>query len=469
MTLTQDQIMILGQESEIGKHEADRQAEIEKRIAILFDDWRDQLLEKIKPQLSPKTQVKIGAFTDTTVNPALDILEDISDIYTIPPLRSFQDKTYEEIYESAEINQTMETSNLFMNALNTVILYPVWRTYGEEIKIVVDILTPNVLTVIASEADPTRPEMVFIKKRLDDRKGYTPDNTIWIAWTAEDHYMIDTESQAIPIPGNESAINPYGVLPFVFIHRQAPLDAIWNETAGSDLFELTILNGINRTYDQFSRTFNSFKQLAITGNYKQLPEAIMSTPDQAVAVEGEGVDVNILDFTMDFKSLDEQRARHIATVADQYGISLSKSTAVSEAASGRALIVQGAKYTRKRQKQIKIFERAEKELFELIKILRAKGPENTGKGNVDTSEMKIDFVEPEVYIDDNVKLDVLQKEVAGNLKSMVDAFIARNPDFANDRAGAEKALKRTIEENNKYNAMIDTPLKNALDRIEKEE
>ena len=68
-----------------------------------------------------------------------------------------------------------------------------------------------------------------------------------------------------------------------------------------------------------------------------------------------------------------------------------------------------------------------------------------------------------------VRGDVLQKEVAGNLKSMVDAFIARNPDFANDRAGAEKALKRTIEENNKYNAMIDTPLKNALDRIEKEE
>lgn len=463
MPLTIDQLNIIAREGDLRRKEEERQNAIEKRLSVLADDWDDQLKEAIAPQLSPETREKISAYIDSTQNPAKDIINDISDIYTFAPHRTFDPSgVYEDIYAAAEVDGQMEIVNRLTNGLNEVILYPVWRKSGGVPKIYIDILTPNVVTVIASDEDPTVPEVVLIKKRFDDRIGFTPDNTYYVAWTKEEHYLVDYQGKPSALETNPNMINPFGVLPFIFIHRERPIDSVWNETGGNDLFELTIKNGINATYDWLTRIKNGFKQPAISGNMKDgPPKAIMSTPDVALYIKGEGVNIQMLDYQVDLKALDESRARHIQAVADQFGIKVDSGGQVQEGESGRALIIRNEKFNRNRIKQLKVYEKAEKELFELIKIIRAKGPDGNG-GEPDNTGMVIDFKEPEATVDEKTKLEILGMEVEMNVKSMVDAFIARNPDYADDRDGAQKELSRVIEENNKYRNMIDAPLMDAL-------
>jgi hypothetical protein len=460
MPLTAEDQVKLSKMASLDSKEQQRQKEIEDRIAILEDDWKDQIATDMAPRVSKETAAITYNFITMQENPFKTVTEDLSTLYKTGVSREFDGpgaEKYEEIYQNIEMDTLMEQAQFFMNGLNDAALYPVWRDGAVD----VDLLTPNVITVITKAGDPTAAEKVLIKRRKNEIDDYTPENTYWVVWTETEHYWVSSltlwEPQAIE--GNPEMINPYGKIMLVFLHRYRQIDQFWNRTKGNDLIDMNFKNADDRTMDWFTRYFNSFKSLGVTGQYDSLPQGMNLTPDVVIGIEGNGVSMQVLDWQADLEGLNQDRAQSVEAVLKPKGITISEQT-TGEAESGIALFIRNRKLKQFREQQVKIMMQAEQELFELIKLVDSYW--TTGKAVDDGTTLTITYEAEEIYIDPQVKLEIQEKEMSLGLASKVDIFMARNPDFKGDRQEALKKLQEIADENNELAQRRDSVFMDAL-------
>lgn len=467
MPLNAEELLYLQNIKNLSGIEHDRQVASENRLSILNDDWKNLILERLKKLVSDETYNNVAEFVDITVNPFKSIIEDISHVYMLPPNRTFDGekeavKFWEALYKALWLNETLKLSNEYMNALNETVLYVVWRNERPE----VDILTPNILSVLTAENDNTKPEKYFIKRRYNPADGYTLENTYWIVWTETEHYMLDKDLNEVPFPDNKEMVNPWGVLPFVTLHRKLPVDSYWNDTAGNDLYELAIIHGCKKLLDNFTRAYNSFKHPIVSGQLDKEPVGMISSPDSILTFEGTDLSVTIADMQVALENLNNDRKAAIAAVANIYGVDWHLYETQHEE-SGKAKEIKSAKLTSRRRTQEEIFQRAENELFGIMKRINDI---STGKNpDADKTEMSVKFVEPEPYISPKDKLDMDEKEIGMDLKDKVDVFMERNPEYKGDRKAAEQKLIEIHESNQRFREMRDASISEELNREELEE
>ena len=467
MPLNAEEFLYIQHLKNLSGIEHDRQVASDNRLLILNDDWKELVLERLKKLVSDETYNNVADFVNITVNPFKSIIEDISQVYALPPNRTFEgdeDKVefWSTLYNELWFNEILKVSNGYMNALNETILYVVWRNGRPE----VDVLTPNILTVLTADNDATKPEKFFIKRRYDPNKDYIPDNTYWIVWTEGEHYMLDKNIKVVPFPDNKNMINPWGILPFVTLHRKLPVDSYWNDTAGNDLYELAIIHGVKKLLDDFTRAYNSFKHPIVSGHLDEEPVGLVSSPDSILAFKGTDLNVVIADMQVALDKLNDDRKAAIAAVANVYGVDWHLYETEHEE-SGKAKDIKNKKLLGKQRTQEEIFLRAENELFNIMKRINSI---STGKNpDADKTEMSLKFTEPEPYIDPKTKLDMDEKEIALDLKDKVDVFMERNQQYKGDRNAAEKRLLEIHESNQRFRDMRDASISEELNRIELEE
>lgn len=462
MPLNAKQVIEMSKESLLYASEAARQAEIEDRINMLQDDWADQIKSKIRKKLSDESYAKMINFIDISENPLKILAHDLAGLYVKPPRREFTGSSeyWENLYEEAGINDIMGLASELLQVTNDIGLRPVWRNEMTA----VDIITPNVATVLVDPEDPLKMVQLMLKRRYDPRDTYTISNTYWVVWTEENHYIVSDKTMwtPSPVPGtenNEDMLNPYApIIPIVFIHMAGQYDTFWNTTTGRDLVNMNLNVGEHKTLDGFTRLYNSFKQPVITGRELDVPSGIVVSPDTAMKITGDEVNVQLLDWMADLDALRKDRSDDVDRIFQQRGVQ-DTSFQASEV-SGRALLIRNAKLTRNRIKQEKRFLKAEQQLFELIQMVDTYN--RTGALPKKFEEVKISFENEEVIADPKDRLEIQLKEIEAGLKSKIDVFIERNPDYKNDREGAMEKLKEIEKENNELAQIKDSVLTDAL-------
>ena len=430
---------------DLGNREAARMAATEKRLRLLNDNWKDQVIDEIRGRVKEETLKKLRLYVTTKDNPYKKIINRLSQSYINDPSRKFPESTatqaeaHGQWYNNNAVSQLMSRAQLYMNATNDLLIY--MRRVGTDIEPC--ILTGNVVIVIGSEEKPTVPEVVFIRYLENPNDTATPDNTYWVVWTPAEHFMIDKNGINRPVGDNSKMINPWGVMPFVYLHRTPPVDYFFDETSGQDLVDLSLNIGVNDTMDNYSRFYSGFKQGAVIGDFDDPASGILLDPDNIVAVHGSNVTFQVLDWQLDLDALEEDKRRQKERTSRNHGVDSGIGEANREK-SGIAFAMDSADLMELREEQSKILALAEKEIFKLKLIMEA-----AMTGRKPTKEtLSITFPKPEVYIAPETELQMQVEEIAAGLTSKVDVYMKRNQ--LTDRTEAIDALKRIQEENDMF-------------------
>ena len=459
MPLTLEQTIKMSKIKDILERENQRQERSLARLRMLKDDFREAAKQQLKKYVSNDTWKKLCEMINCTINVYDTVISEISMIYNENPQRIFEPvnesetaahhvEIIESIYKKNRINQKMKKANRYLNAVNTVALHPVFRKGT----IAVDLLTPNVLSIEQDDEDLTAATLVAIRKEYVDSMSTKIGTAKHTVWTAESHYQVsgDFEKKSM----NENDINPYGFLPFVFIHREVPDGNFWDETSGNDLYECTLIASCLQTLIDSYFVWNSFKQLAI--NSRDLPDGLAHAPDKVIHLESPDDSATVLDFTIALKELLESLRTYITSVAQNYGIDWNSLVLQAQEASGRALRIKSSKLQRLWNNQLEIFQDAETELFEQIKKIYYV---HTG---IDLQvEMKIKFSPMENYRDEREDLENLKAEMDFNLKDLVMIFMERNKGYKNYEEAKDKVAE-IIKTNNEMKGLIDDPVDKIL-------
>lgn len=392
------------------------------RLDMLRDDFKDAVILKIADCFTdPVSRDITSKYVNTSQNPYKKIITRLSRCYKKTPIRIMKRggeilprEQVEDImqrYDEAGVDKKMKSANLLLNAVNTVFVGPVYR----DGKLCLDILTPDQVSVVPNETDPTKIDALFIpKERWYDGKL----QKYWMVWTPESHYMIVShrryESQTHgyveimgdpePVGNNTKMVNPWGVIPYVDIHRTEHEAEFWDITSGDDLYQFGLCVAYRNTLLDFMATWQSFKQVACEADQKPSNNPTLSPG--TVLWGTRGAKWTAIDLQANFDQIRGDLERYAAGVSRNYGVTLESYNAPTQQ-SGVALKIGNQELSDYWEDQLEVFRDAEVRLWNLIKIISEK----EGIGN--WSGIDIDIRYPSMTLGgdkEDLELDLMKMD-----------------------------------------------------------
>lgn len=421
----------------------DRRSKFALRYEMFNDNFAPQVKKHLTDIYQKASTIGIDRQMDLTNNIYKNIVNKISRVYSFGCTREFSNPDTEQLYRDLKISKIMKEANLYANAFNDVLLQVSWN-YEKQIPKLI-FRYPHKTRVELDEYSEPKEVEYFVSADGSKEK--------WAYWTKEEHYykIYDKDEMKIEYPdGNEQGINPYGILPFVFMQNGFRDGAFFDEYNGQDLVYITLDNAVYSTFKNYLIKWQSFKQLVITGNNIGSFSGQMLDPSSALTASGENVSVNLLDLTADLEQLRSTIESAANNVAINYNISPSQFRLSGQVSSGFALQMENTnldEYTREQQAD---FVDYEKELFALMKAIIL-----VEQGN-DIGDFSIKFQEPTYQESKSVELDATIKEVDLGLKS-VSEVIAQQKGISIDEAKA--MLDENLAERNKVYNKVDNGTK----------
>ena len=410
------------------------------RYEMLNDNFAPQVKRHLVNIYTKAADIRLDRQLDLTNNIFKTITQKVSRVYSFGVEREFSSEDTQELYKELQINKIMKEANLFTNALNDVLLQVSWNYKENKPRLI--FRYPHKTKVELDEYDQPKEVEYFVEQDDKDREK-------WAYWSDSEHYykIYDGEDITIEYPeGNEEGVNPYGVLPFVFMQNGFRDGNFFDEYTGEDLVYITLDNAVYNTFKNYLIKWQSFKQLVVTGaNIGELSGQLLD-PSTALTASGENVSVDLLDLTADLKQLDEVLQSSANNVAINYNISPSQFRMSGQVSSGFALQMENASLDEFTLEQQGDFVHYEKQLFDLLSIV--VGIEE----NKDLGDMNIVFNKPRYAESKSVELDSTLKEVDLGIKK-VSEVIAEKRQITIEEA--EALLEENIKERNKVYKKVD--------------
>jgi hypothetical protein len=415
------------------------------RLAIYHDDW-DSILETIlQAQFIAANYKKIKLLKNTTQNILKKVTDDISIVYKVAPTRDYGDnEKVAEIYGYLNIDEFMMQANQYATLLNDIAIRPGWD--NELKKITLDLQTPANTSVIQRDNYPQQAAAAYYDVEYIDSVFNT---TKWnVFWSDFEHFLFDDRGNVkAPADNNPDMLNPYGKMPFVFVHMKPRPGMFWNPNSGKDLVDGTTITGVKRTMKDYLLKFQSFKQLWFRAQKGDVPPEQASDPASAFLLTGENSEVGVLDLTAQFEAMEQTLQADVNSFLTTYGLNVDMFAVSGEEASGKALNIKNRGLREIREKQLPIFRRVESELFSMIRLVW--NTNNPGAKIPDTLEFKIDFAELETYIEPMEKRKQAQWDVQNGIMSPGQFYMTFNPNVVEE----EEAETRMAENLLKYKNM----------------
>jgi hypothetical protein len=422
-----------------------RMDEAADRLALYSDDYEEIIKETMAKLFVKENYDRLCYHVNGSQNILKRVVNELSMVYKSEATRTLDiaSDRWEEIKDEAALDVRMKRANRLTNLLNDVIV----KVSVRGGKIVYDIITPDICTVIQNEEDPTKLSGIMWLRTYVN----TPSSTVIeyeymddLGWwcVLDKDFRVKVE---LANPGTFPYKNADGTpnLPLVPIHRQHPESAFWDQDSGRDLYNAAVMLGVKMTQFDYAFKTGSFKQLYIMGSNVDMPgRQIMdvTTPIKVLVDPQTQGDVGVLDLQVDFKAMVDALTYQVNTVINNYGISADMwSLSISEM-SGRALKIKNRALLEQREEQIPTYRDAESDLFEKTKIVNNTHASFMGWKKIpDAATLKTDFADVEFPEDPVYELDLGAKRLNMGLISLGKFYQLDNPDVT-DEQEAEKAL-----------------------------
>ena len=160
-----------------------------------------------------------------TTNMTRRIIDRISLVYKEAPMRDFIDERYADLI--IDKDYTLKKVERIHNLLGTIALQVVWREnkFGY--------IPRFVFEPIFNQDDPMNPVAIVYPASKTPDSVYQSGQDEFIYWDNEKHFRFNADGKITHI--NEEDINPYGVLPFIFLQPNHQIDEFQNEGRGKDI------------------------------------------------------------------------------------------------------------------------------------------------------------------------------------------------------------------------------------------
>ena len=394
------------------------------RYQMYNDNYRDQVISKLGQIYRAFAQLKLDVQINDNNNIYKQVVNSISNVYSFGVEREFENEEVQELYNALRIDKTMAQANRYMNAFNDVIVQVSWDFNKEQPKIMLRL--PHQTEVGYSQGE-VESVAYFVEMTGKDNKVER-----WAYWTDEEHYYIDKENgneKIVPVEDNEEMENPFGVLPFIFLHNGWRDETFWDSYTGDDLTGGTIDMAVHLTFLNHIIKTQSFKQLVGKGdNIGELLGQVLD-PLSILTLTGQNTEIDVLDLQSNYEQLNRVAQDLANGIATNYGISPNQFRMTAQASSGFALQMENLKLDRFTVEQQQDFKVYEKELFAMLKVVSEYYGKPLGEGG-----MMIDFAEPSYPASQSEQLEIDTKAIDLGLTSPHKILMRNNPDLSEEDA-----------------------------------
>jgi hypothetical protein len=400
------------------------------RYEMYNDNYRNQVVNKLGQIYRAFAQLKLDVQINDNNNIYKQVVNAISNVYSFGVDRKFDNEDNQQMYEALRIDKTMAQANRYVNAFNDVLVQVSWDSKKEQPKIMLRL--PHLTEVGYNQGEV---ESVAYFVEMTGKEGKTER---WAYWTDEEHYYIDKENgneKIVKMEGNEEMVNPFGVLPFVFLHNGWRDESFWDAYTGDDLTGGTIDMAVHLTFLNHIIKTQSFKQLVGKGdNVGELLGQVLD-PLSILTLTGQNTEIDVLDLQSNYEQLNKVAKDLANDIAVAYGVSPNQFRMTGSASSGFALQMENLKMDRFTVEQQQDFKMYEKELFGLLKMVSEYYGKSMGDG-----DMTIDFVEPNYPASQSEQLDIDVKAIDMGLTKPIDILMRNNPDLTEEDAKVMVAM-----------------------------
>ena len=393
------------------------------RYSMYNDNYNNQVVSKLGQIYRAFAQLKLDVQINDNNNIYKQVINATSNVYSFGVDRTFESDDAKALYNDLRIDKTMAQANKYMNAFNDVLVQVSWDSKKEQPKIMLRL--PH-----QTEVGYSQGEVEWVAYFVE-MVGKDNDTERWAYWSSEEHYYIDKtsgEDKIVAVEDNDEMINPFGVLPFVYLHNGWRDESFWDKYTGDDLTGGTIDMAVHLTFLNHIIKTQSFKQLVGKGdNVGELLGQVLD-PLSILTLTGQNTEISVLDLQSNYEQLHKVAQELASNLAIAYGVSPSQFRMTSQASSGFALQMENLKldrFTLEQQSDFKVYEQA---LFTLI------GDVSDYYGKAINGEMTVDFVEPNYPASQSEQLNIDQQSIDLGLSSPHKVLMRNNPDLTEEDA-----------------------------------
>jgi hypothetical protein len=425
-------------------------------FSIFEGQLKEFLLQELKASMSANSYEQIKTRL-APINVLKRIVDKLSRIYNEPPVRRViggNDKDaalLDWFVAIMRANRRMASGNEFFNLFKNALIQPAINTNTGK-PVLRAIPSDRFIVWSDDQIEPTNPTgVITLEGKARDTKSHGTAQ-VYAAYTADEWLMFDSNGDERRDLMGESAdgVNPFGVLPFVYINRS---DNLVMPLPDSDTLTMTkvipiILSDLNYAamYQCFSIIYgvdvddsnitmapNSFWTFRSLGDGERKPEIGVVKPQ--------------VDIDKVLGLIQSQLAFWLQTRGIRPG-AVGQLTQ-DNAASGISKIVDEMDTTDDRKKQVNHFADAEKQLWDLI--LKTMHPVWAQRGLVEqrylftpTAMVEVIFPEQIPLVDRSTMVTTLRDEVAAGFTTRRRAIAKLNPSL--DDNGVDELMQEIEKE-----------------------
>ena len=359
-----------------------------------------------------------------TTNMTRRLIERISLVYKEPPLRGIEDENYALYTEDKDY--MLKKIERMHNLLGTIALHICWNENGKFSYHPIIKFEP-----VFDKSNPMEPVAIVypVPKTVDSVWQNQEDEYIY--WDSERHFRYDSTGKVIHI--NEEDLNPFGVLPFVFIQPNHQVDEFFTSGRAEDIcianqqidIAMTMLNHHIRS---------AGGQYVIEGQVDA--NAIQLGLNKIVALDN-GSMSNVSSQT-NIPQIVEGIKFQLQQVAINHHINFD--FGVNGSKSGVALKIENIELLEAREDDVEKYRRAEKQIFNIENaILEAMGIAPI------TDELVLDYAEVN-FPDFEQEMSEWDWKFKHGIADVIDYLIAKDPDKFDDQPDKRVAWEEWLAE-----------------------
>jgi hypothetical protein len=403
-----------------------------------IDQWvqdRNMALDYFNANTLKYTEnvLKIGTLPSGLMNPTKRIMERVSLVYMVEPIRSI-DGEISEIYQDDYVNldMRMQRGEILTNLLDAVAFKRSWRNDKMETDLIWE------YELLFSTENAMQP--VAFTYPISTRAQANNDVAIWEYWDADHTYLYERPKigqetvigKIIEDPDNPDHENGYGLIPVEFGFRDGVPDHNFLDVdIARDVVQTNLIMNVVETAKTGNIVFQSYGKEWIAGDnvdITKLPEGV----DERLVIP-EGAQFGIESPPNTIESIEKALDGMMRRVSINWH--LPADFFESQPESGTARRERNQELQDDRRNDIKRYKNLEKALFEIDKVIF-----NVETGRDIGSELTIDFSETEYIMTQDEKREADDWDLAHNMKDEADILMERDPDQFPDRADAVEHL-----------------------------
>jgi hypothetical protein len=417
-----------------------------RRRGMLYDAWKELLVADIKnrvtAELWPALMGPKGEYADISRNPFKDIVAENAVLYKMAASRTTPTEPKEaEKYKALTrrfFHAFWQSVEVQVEALNDVAIWPTVTMRRGRRMIQHNVAAGDTMTVTFDEElggaepfaalfiDHFESNLGTIKKRY---RFWSPD---WRLVFDEDKKRLDHVTGIRAADGSDGWENPYGVLPFEFIHRDPFHPWFWDQTTGEDLVELTLKTGRFETDTDYKAFRSGHKQLLAWGSRVRKPDKTLQDLAAMITLEGDGLSTAVVDWQLDLKQrLDTVNGWEIRAAASR-GINPERLRRTGyQTAEGARLSERGLQERRERMEET--FRDAEAGYYYLVATV-AKAERLKGELPDPEVDLEVQHAPIEYPGDPEKRLDVADRKSRMGVSSLVELVLEDHPSWDEEQA-----------------------------------